>query len=69
MEANNILALLELQVSGVVPPIEVLEIKRADMEPVPLQNILAQMEVIIPIIPEKISFQLIPEPEDADKGE
>ena len=66
MQAENILALLELQVSGVVPPIEVLEIKRADMEPVPLKNILAQMEVIIP---EEISFQLIPEPEDADKGE
>ena len=66
MDGENILALLELQVSGVVPPIEVLEIKRADLEPVPLQNILAQMEVIIP---EEISFQLIPEPEDADKGE
>lgn len=66
MQAENILALLELQVSGVVPPIEVLEIKRADMEPVPLENILAQMEVIIP---EEISFQLTPEPEDADKGE
>lgn len=65
MNAENILALLELQVSGEVPPIEVVEVKRADMEPVPLQNILAQMEVVIP---EEVSFQLTPEPDDPGKG-
>lgn len=64
MQAENILALLELQVSGEVPPIEVVEVKRADMEPVPLQNILAQMEVVIP---EEVSFQLTPEPDDSGK--
>ena len=66
MQADNVLALLELQVSGTVPPIKVLSVKRADMEPVPLQNILAQMEVVVP---EGVSFQLVPEPDDGDEGE
>ena len=64
MDVRNILALLELQVSGTVPPIEVVKTNISDMEPVPQQNILAQMEIVVP---DGVTFQLLPEPDDEKK--